>query len=89
MPYLVNENTPNSEVFIPSRSGGVLNVAQAKDAMRGIGGAPTNIHVHIDGANGDQHVIALVSQGVRAGLSQYDRALPGRVKQIQANPRRS
>lgn len=40
VPYQVNENTPNSEIFIPSRSGGVLNVAQAKDAMRGGGGAP-------------------------------------------------
>jgi hypothetical protein len=33
--YRVNENTPNSEIFVPSRSGGVLNVAQAKDALRG------------------------------------------------------
>lgn len=40
VPYQINENTPNSEIFIPSRSGGVLNVAQAKDAMRGSGGAP-------------------------------------------------
>ncbi|APE43416.1 hypothetical protein BOO69_08295 [Sulfitobacter alexandrii] len=33
--YLVNENTPNSEVFVPSQSGAVLNVAQAQAALHG------------------------------------------------------
>ena len=33
--YLVNENTPNSEVFVPSQSGGILNVPQAQAALRG------------------------------------------------------
>ncbi len=33
VPYLVNERTPNSEVFVPSRSGAVLNVPQAKSAL--------------------------------------------------------
>jgi hypothetical protein len=33
--YLINENTPNSEVFVPSQSGGVLNVPQAQAALRG------------------------------------------------------
>ncbi|NDV52160.1 hypothetical protein [Salipiger sp. PrR003] len=32
--YLVNERTANSEVFVPSRSGGVLNVPQAQAALR-------------------------------------------------------
>lgn len=32
--YLVNENTPNSELFVPSRSGAILNVAQAQSALR-------------------------------------------------------
>ncbi|MFU1606598.1 hypothetical protein ACM25O_09055 [Sulfitobacter pontiacus] len=36
--YLVNENTPNSEVFVPSQSGGVLNVPQAQAALRGASG---------------------------------------------------
>ncbi|MGK7661955.1 MULTISPECIES: hypothetical protein [unclassified Marinovum] len=40
VPYLVNERTPNSEVFVPSQSGGVLNVPQAQAALRnGAGGA--------------------------------------------------
>ncbi|WP_226559628.1 glycoside hydrolase family protein [Salipiger thiooxidans] len=38
--YLVNENTPNSEVFVPSRSGAILNVSQAQAALRGAG--PSN-----------------------------------------------
>lgn len=39
LPYLVNENTPRSEIFVPSSSGGILNVGQAKSAMaRGFGG---------------------------------------------------
>ena len=33
--YLVNENTPNSEVFVPSQSGAVLNVPQAQAALKG------------------------------------------------------
>jgi len=33
-PYMVNENTPNSEIFVPSRSGAVLNVPQAQAALR-------------------------------------------------------
>lgn len=36
--YLVNENTPNSEVFVPSVNGAILNVAQAQAALRGQAG---------------------------------------------------
>lgn len=43
-PYRVNENTPNSEVFVPSRSGGILNVAQAKDALAGGGRIELVVH---------------------------------------------
>ncbi|WPZ28200.1 phage tail tape measure protein [Sulfitobacter sp. OXR-159] len=34
LPYLVNENTPRSEWFVPSQSGGILNVSQAQSALR-------------------------------------------------------
>lgn len=34
LPYLVNERTPRSEWFVPSRSGGILNVSQAQSAFR-------------------------------------------------------
>jgi hypothetical protein len=37
--YLVNEDTPNSEIFVPSQNGGILNVPQAQAALRGSGGS--------------------------------------------------
>lgn len=33
LPYLVNEETSNSEIFVPSENGAVLNVPQAQDAL--------------------------------------------------------
>lgn len=33
VPYLVNENTANSEIMVPSQSGAVLNVPQAQEAF--------------------------------------------------------
>ncbi|RUM99037.1 hypothetical protein EET67_05205 [Pseudaminobacter arsenicus] len=56
-------------------------------------GAPSvpqkvNINVNVEGANGDDHVISLVRQGVSAGLSQYDRqlnsTLGGKIANTQA-----
>lgn len=35
MPYLVNEDTPNSEIYVPSGNGAVLNLSQAQAALRG------------------------------------------------------
>lgn len=34
MPYRVNEHTARSEIMVPSRSGGILNVPQAQAAVR-------------------------------------------------------
>lgn len=60
-----------------------------RDHSRG-GDGTTTINVNVEGANGDQHVIALVRQGVEAGLDQHDRhVLPGKVKHIIQNPRES
>jgi len=38
-PYFINENTPNSELFVPSKNGAVLNVPQAQQALRDAYGA--------------------------------------------------
>lgn len=46
-PYLVNENTPNSEIFVPSRGGGVLNVPQAQAALRGSSAGTENLNVTV------------------------------------------
>lgn len=89
VPYLVNENTPNSEVFVPSRSGGVLNVAQAKSALSdgmGGGGGQTMILLELSPdieARILQKSGAQTVQMVRAA----DRSLPDRMKQINNNPR--
>lgn len=57
------------------------------DHTKGQSGGPMAITVNVTGASGDDHVIALVHQGVRQGLAAYDRALPGRVRGL--NPRRA
>lgn len=62
-------------------------LSRAELASFGTQSAPTSININIDGANGDQHVLDLVRQGVRQGLELYDRGLPDRVSQIQRNPR--
>ncbi|MDP0925713.1 hypothetical protein Q0601_00865 [Paracoccus onubensis] len=60
------------------------------DHTRGqsVGGGSMSINVNVEGANGDQHVIALVQQGVQQGLASYDKAMPARVQQINASPRK-
>lgn len=57
-------------------------------ARSGEASRPVSITVNVAGANGDQHVIALVQQGVRAGLTSFDNGLPDRINQINTSPRR-
>ena len=68
MPYLVNENTPNSEVFVPSTSGAVLNVQQAQRAlsMGGGGGVVVNNTIPVD-ARGAQIGVA---EQIQAAIQQ-------------------
>jgi len=59
-PYLVNENTPNSEIFVPSQSGAILNVSQAQEAMRSqqsptIQVAPAPVNLYDDPRTIDRH----------------------------------
>lgn len=80
VPYLVNEQTPNSEMFVPSRSGGVLNVPQAQAALRdaagGQRGGATSITVYAD-----ESVIVRAADGVvvrriaQAGPAIVDQAV--------------
>ena len=80
------------EAIMPLKRGpdGKLGVA-AHGAGDGTGGEVTvNVTVAVDeNGNLQAFVDNRVAGGVRTGLSQYDRALPVRLKQIQANPRRS
>jgi hypothetical protein len=74
--YRVNENTPNSEIFVPQRDGWVGNVK----APRGSGRTVTNVSVennlYLDGANGD----AVIYANVRRMLDQSQRQTIAAVK---------
>ncbi|SLN36509.1 Phage-related minor tail protein [Aquimixticola soesokkakensis] len=50
--YLVNENTPNSELFVPSQSGAILNVGQAQRALASQSSGPQQIHLVVSGSAG-------------------------------------
>ncbi len=80
--YLVNENTPNSEVFVPSQSGGILNVPQAQAALRGSGGGATEIIVR----NEPGTVVEIARNEAGAVIRQ---ATPGIVKQSVGSAQKS
>lgn len=81
---IVGENGPEIEATGPAR---YFSASKTRDMMGG-GMGSAQITVNVEGANGDQHVIELVRQGVGQGLREYDRALPSRVMGINAQPRR-
>ncbi|NDW30963.1 phage tail tape measure protein [Salipiger sp. PrR007] len=68
--YLVNENTPNSEVFVPSQSGAILNVPQAQAALKGASApqsasAPVvNVPVNVTTAPGMRADVRRTSAGI-------------------------
>lgn len=68
------------ELFQPSQSGRVLS---RNDAMRAAGGGdngrPGRISVTVNGARGNQEIMAMVREGVQQGIGQYDRVVGGRV----------
>lgn len=94
--YLVNENTPRSEVFVPSVNGAILNVAQAQAALRGQAGAGgggsqvVHVVVGVDPKTGNLTAFTdqRVARGVQRGISTYDQQMPARMAQASANPRR-
>lgn len=64
------------------------HVAVTRGEQRHGAGGEMNINVNVDGANGDQHVIQLVRQGVAEGINRYDkqlnRSIGGKVANAQA-----
>lgn len=101
-PYMVNENTPMSEIMVPSQGGGVLNVPQAQAALRasvgggsgasvaGVSGpSQVNLTLKISGAVGEAGMREAARAGAVAVLQEYDRhVLPGRVAAVGSNPRK-
>lgn len=74
-PYLVNENTANSEIFVPSRSGGILNVRQAQEALAGAagGGAVRVTYAPVIDARGaDAAAIARLENQMRAMNADFE-----------------
>ncbi|WP_152002846.1 hypothetical protein [Roseobacter sp. TSBP12] len=81
MPYLVNENTPNSEVFVPSQNGAILNVPQAQKALSGsVSGGEVRVVVDVN-VNDDGTLGAIARQEGAAA------ALPVAVRVVQQNNR--
>lgn len=94
VPYLVNENTPRSEVFVPSQNGAILNVSQAQQALRGAvtGAGPQGVHVTVsmDRSGNLQAFVDERAAGVTArGIQQYDRSgAPKAFTRMRNDPRR-
>lgn len=70
--YLVNENTPRSEVFVPSMNGAVLNVQQAQAALRqssgGANGGTVDVRVFVDENGNWQAAVERISGKVSAQM---------------------
>lgn len=80
-PYMVNEGTPRSEIFVPSANGAVLTVGQAQSALAGMsrggdaGGLSVNFAPSIDARGADQ---AAVSR-LEASLQDLASSLPAKI----------
>jgi Prophage tail length tape measure protein len=98
VPYLVNEGTARSEVFVPSASGAILNVGQAQRALASsVGAGAQAVDVRVIGGDltltdGGQVSarMAVTARAARAGAVQdVQRGLPGWQRQLDTNGRLS
>ncbi|PYE80812.1 hypothetical protein [Pseudoroseicyclus aestuarii] len=91
-PYLINENTPRSEVMVPSQSGAVLNVPQAQAALRGAaggqGGQSGTVELVLRAADGVTVETVQNTAGamIRQNNAQRDAAFNGRARRAVQNP---
>ncbi|EPX85388.1 hypothetical protein [Salipiger mucosus] len=99
VPYLINERTPQSEMFVPSESGGVLNVPQAQAALsqratKSEGSLDLNLKGAIDvGVDGEGNVKAMVRdmgvtatrQGATLAVNQMKTELPGWMQRLKTH----
>jgi tape measure domain-containing protein len=88
--YLVNEDTPNSEIFVPSQSGAVLNVAQAQAALRdtssrAAGGGRSSLSVKIFNAPEGNHQVRQTDAGDLE--ITLDRKIDGAIQKQVFGPR--
>lgn len=93
-PYLVNEATANSEIFVPGRSGAILNVQQAQAALRASAapvrssGGPQNVSVDVrtfmdENGNWQSRVEGISYGAARRmtaqGMAIQSRMMPGKI----------
>lgn len=64
-------NLPKGSQVIPNHKLGSM----AANSNQPASGGPTQLHVHLNGANGDDHVRTLVQQGVGQALSDYNTSM--------------
>lgn len=88
--YMTGERGP--EPFVPAVNGRILSVSQAQAALRG-GAQPggSSMHIHVTAAfdeSGNLYVKDVAEQAAMSMGAQINSALPARVQQINANPRR-
>ncbi len=89
VPYLVNERTARSEIFVPSQSGGVLNVPQAQAALRQqAGGASGTVTLNfapvIDAKGADAAAVAQLAAEQKMLANSFE----GRVYDAMRKARR-
>jgi tape measure domain-containing protein len=76
MAYRVNENTPNSEIFVPNRDGWVGNMKQPRGGGRSVQNVTVTNELYLAGANGD----AVIYGNVRAMLAASQRQTVAAIK---------
>ena len=81
--YLVNENTPNSELFIPGQPGVI--VPRMRGQGGGAGGGHLNVQSQVQVIDGNLVPVMTRISGQIAGqaINQYDRVLPNRMADKQ------
>ena len=74
--YRVNENTPNSEIFVPNRDGWVGNMKQPRGGARAVQNITVRNELYLAGANGD----SVIYGNVRAMLAASQRQTVAAIK---------
>ncbi|RWX78259.1 phage tail tape-measure protein [Neorhizobium lilium] len=69
-------NLPRGSQVVPNHKIGAMGAANSNRPEK------VDINVNVSGARGNQEIQQMVSAGVRNGIGQYDKALPGRIGEI-------
>ncbi len=81
--YRVNENTPNSEFFVPDRDGWVGNMKQPRGGARSVQNVTVRNELYLAGASGDAVIYANVRAMMAASQRQTIAAIKAGAPQAQ------